>query len=191
MKKVLSVLLCFVCLISCAPGNPNADFPETILTTKTENDTTVIANQLQKINFSFDQKITDFNFVQYASGVYAYAQNEKADMLNDTTNAMYLMSFPLNNTNNTVNFIKQTFEAYARKGIWLQNTNVVEVLINNQPAFIAETEIMCDEKKGMLFVAMIPDYEKQIQILFSGFDYTTDSHYLKKYQQTVTTIKGR
>lgn len=153
-------------------------------------DTNTKFDPLELANFTFDQNITSFKFNTSASNVYIFTPN--GDEISDEMEvpSFTISTFPKTNLQKSRDFAEDMiWRMESVGGAKLDSKELLPMKLNGKDAFVLESEIEREGKKGWINMTII--VEENSNIIFMGKTYSNIEEYKIKFRKTIKTLKEK
>lgn len=149
-------------------------------------DKTFIVSSGELAKFSFDETITNFKKAQNTSFYATYTESGKMDITNKTANFMAFLTKPRMSGKEAENFLRSSFITFEGIEIIFESKNIIKTKINDYDAFIVESKITLENKKGEFYQVVLLGKTSTVIFLSSAFD--KKDEWLLKFKKTVESI---
>ena len=141
---------------------------------------------LKLAKFEFDQSITGFKYAMTMINFYIYNEDGNPELNADFSNSIKIGAIPKPETPNekSEEILKNIVENSDET---LKSSKIITTKIGNYPASILEIEFETDNRKGGMIMAILDGNESRV--VFIGNSIDGKSELLKKYKETLKTIK--
>jgi hypothetical protein len=150
-------------------------------------DKTEDVDPLETINFKIDLSITDFKYSMSATNMFTYSQYGKDDIHNSQANSFYILVQANMTDGDALSLANQLLTGAETEGIVFDSKKINKEKINEYSAYTLETKFKQQNKPGMIYQAIL--IGKYSSLAFLGIAYDNLGDYMKKFKETVKTIK--
>jgi hypothetical protein len=138
-------------------------------------------------NFEFDQSITGFKHAQTLSNLFVFNKEGDPAAENDFSNSINISSMPKMSSEDGISFIQSIIRNAENAGKKISPSEIKKTQIGSYPAAVLNTEITIDNRKGILYVALL--HGKNSSVVFMGTAFRDATTLLVKYILTAETIR--
>lgn len=138
-------------------------------------------------NFEFDQSITDYKYAMTVSNLFAFNEDGNPESETDFSNSINIGAMPKMSIRKNEEFIKSIIQNAKNTGKEFKSLEIQTTKIGDYPASILDTEVEIENRKGIIYLVLLNGAESSVVFIGTSFD--RKSELLKKYKETVKTIR--
>ena len=147
----------------------------------------LVLNPFKFAMFEFDQSITGFKFAKIMSDFYIFNKDGNPEPKSDFSNFIKIVAIPPVSKTPSENSKEMLMRIASSPDETMISPEIITTKIGNYPASVLESEFEIDNRKGQLYMVILEGSESRV--IFIGYSFNRKPELLKKYKETVKTIK--